>query len=60
MGVDDSYAGRVLRWSTGNSDLGKKTVKIGECNGLAYKDLMLSNNAKSSAGKVEVRLITKA
>ena len=36
----------------GDDDVNKKIVKLGELNGLAYEDLILSINTSSSVGKV--------
>ena len=41
-------------------DLGKNTIKLGELNELAYKNLILPINTISSVGKVTFRLIRNA
>ena len=41
----------------GDTDLSKNTVKMGELNELADKDLILSINTSSSVGKVAFGLV---
>ena len=41
----------------GDTDLNKKIIKLGELNGLAYEDLILSINTSSSFGKVAFEFV---